>query len=279
VPLLALGLAYAIGYRRYARLSHVGTTFRTRGVLFCCGYAVLLVALISPLHAIGEEFFSVHMVQHLLLLLVAAPLLLMSNSMPVLLWALPASERTTLGRLVGRPGRVRQVLRTLTHPMLAWWLFVGTQWLWHQPVAYEWALASRWAHYFEHVTFFGTAVLFWWPVIGAAPLPSPLSYPARFAYTFLAWLPNSLLGAGISLSRGPLYHYYVNQAQARNTDVSFDQQLAGLIMWVPGDVLFVSILLALLVGFMRAEERKAERIDRELDALEAAAAAQLQARY
>jgi putative membrane protein len=274
-----VGLAYAVGYWRYARLPHVGATFRHRGALFLGGYSALVIALISPLHAVGEEFFSVHMVQHLLLLLVAAPLLLMSNSMPVLLWALPTSERATLGRLVGRPGRFRRVLQTLTHPMLAWWLFVGTQWVWHQPLAYEWALSSRWAHYFEHVTFFTTAVLFWWPVIGAAPLPSPLSYPARFAYTFLAWLPNSLLGAGISLSRGPLYQYYVNQARAQNADVSFDQQLAGLIMWVPGDVLFVSILLGLLVGFMRAEERKAERIDRELDALEAAAAAQLQARY
>jgi cytochrome c oxidase assembly factor CtaG len=272
IPLLGIGLAYVVGYRRFARLPHTHAGFRVRAGLFAMGYAALVVALVSPLHALGERSFALHMVQHLLLLLVAAPLLLLSNSMPVMMWALPRQERATLGRLVGQPGRVRSLLRTLTHPMLAWWLFVGTQWLWHQPVAYEWALASRWAHYFEHITFFATSILFWWPVIGAAPLPSPLSYPARLAYTFLAWLPNSLLGAGISMARGPLYGYYVNQARTQGADPSFDQQLAGLIMWVPGDILFVSILLALFVAYLRNEEREAERIDRELDAQEAAAA-------
>src|SRR5207237_4826016 len=138
--------------------------------------------------------------------------------------------------------------------------------------AYDWALENRWAHYLEHVSFFVTAVLFWWPVIGAPPLPSPLSYPLRLGYTFLAWLPNSLLGAGISLSRGPLYPFYVNSAHATGIDPGFDQQLAGLIMWVPGDVLFVAILLLLFVAYMQDEERREERIDRELDARDAAAA-------
>src|SRR5947207_2761381 len=183
------------------------------------------------------------MVQHLLLSLVAAPLLLLSSSMPVLLWALPAHDRATLGRLVGQPGPARSTLRGLTHPLVAWFLFVVTQWAWHQPLAYDWALENRWAHYLEHLSFFITAVLFWWPVVGAPPLPSPLSYPARLAYTFLAWLPNSLLGAGISLSRAPLYSFYVNSAQTTGIDPLLDQQLAGLIMWVPGDVLFAAILL------------------------------------
>jgi putative membrane protein len=231
------------------------------------------VALVSPVHAVGEQYFSVHMVQHLLLSLVAAPLLLLSNSMPVLLWALPRRDRATLGRLVGQPGPLRSTLRWFTQPVIAWTLFVATQWLWHQPVGYQWALEYRWAHYFEHITFFVTAVLFWWPVIGSPPLPSPLNYPARLGYTFLAWLPNSLLGAGISLSRAPLYPDYVTSAHLNGTDAAFDQQLAGLIMWVPGDILFVTILLLLFVAFMQSEERKEERIDRELDARDAAALA------
>jgi cytochrome c oxidase assembly factor CtaG len=210
------------------------------------------------------------MVQHLLLSLVAAPLLLLSNSMPVLLWALPPRDRATLGSLVGQPGRVRSALRFLTLPLVAWWLFVGTQWLWHQPTAYQWALENRGAHYFEHISFFATAVLFWWPVIGSPPLVSPLGYPARMAYTFLAWLPNSLLGAGLTLSRGPLYSFYVASAQHNHTDAGLDQQLAGLIMWIPGDVLFAAILLLLFVAYLQNEERTAERIDRELDAREAA---------
>jgi len=239
--------------------------------LFAVGYVALVIALISPLHAVGEQFFSVHMVQHLLLSLVAAPLLLLSSSMPVLLWALPGRDRITIGRLVGQPGPIRSVLSWLTLPMVAWWLFVGTQWIWHQPVAYDWALDDRWAHYFEHISFFVTAILFWWPVVGAPPLASPLSYPARLIYTFLGWLPNSILGAGLTLARAPLYPHYVATAASTGVDPLFDQQLAGLIMWVPGDVLFLAILLILFAAYLRHEERMEAQIDRELDAREAAA--------
>ena len=269
--MIGIGGAYLIGYRRFSALRHADQGYRARGSLFALGYAALVIALISPLHSVGERYFSVHMVQHLLLSLVAPPLLLLSSSMPVLLWALPTGDRQTLGRLVGQPGLVRSALKLLTHPMVALALFVGTQWAWHMPVAYDWALENRWAHYFEHISFFVTAILFWWPVIGAPPLPSPLNYPARIGYTFLAWLPNSLLGAGISLSRGPLYPFYVNTAQSTRADVGFDQQLAGLIMWVPGDVLFAAILMMLVVAFMQHEERREARIDRELDARDAAA--------
>jgi putative membrane protein len=266
VPLIGVGLAYVVGYRRLAKRRH---TQHRRDGLFVVGYATLVVALISPLHSVGEQYFSVHMVQHLLLSLLAPPLLLLSCSMPVLLWALPARDRATIGRLVGQPGPIRSTLRFLTRPLIALVLFVTTQWLWHQPPAYDWALENRWAHYFEHLSFFFTAVLFWWPVIGAPPLPSPLSYPARLGYTFLAWLPSSLLGAGISLSRAPLYPFYVQTAHTAGVDPTFDQQLAGLIMWVPGDVVFAAILLILFAAYMQHEERKEEWIDRELDARDA----------
>jgi cytochrome c oxidase assembly factor CtaG len=252
-------------------MPHANERYRARGGLFLVGYVALVIALISPLHSVGEQYFSVHMVQHLLLSLVAPPLLLLSSSMPVLLWALGAKDRATVGRLVGRPGPIRTLLRWLTLPMVAWWLFVGTQWAWHQPFAYDWALENRWAHYLEHISFFVTAILFWWPVVGAAPLPSPLSYPVRLVYTFLAWLPNSILGAGLTLARAPLYPFYVGMAHSTGVDPLFDQQLAGLIMWVPGDVLFLTILLILFAAYLRHEEQIEARIDRELDARDAAA--------
>jgi cytochrome c oxidase assembly factor CtaG len=240
------------------RLAPLGASLRTHAALFGLGYLTLVVALVSPLHALGEQVFSLHMLQHLLLLLVAPPLLLLSNSMPVLLWGMPAQERAGLGALIGRPGPLRNGLRWLTHPLVAWWLFVLSQWLWHQPSAYQLAVENRWIHYAEHVSFFGTAVLFWWPVIGAPPLASPLSYPARMLYTFFAWLPNTVLGAGLTLARGVLYPVYGSDAYA-------DQQLAGLLMWVPGDVLFAVVLLLLLVAFLHHEQRAAERLERELD--------------
>jgi putative membrane protein len=268
-----LGLAYAVGYRRFSSLKHADQGFRLRRSFFVLGYAALVIALLSPLHALGEDLFSVHMVQHLLLTLVAAPLLLLSNSMPVLLWALPRRQRRLLGGLVGQPGALRSALRWLTRPLIAGGLFVVTQWAWHQPLPYQWALENVWAHYFEHLIFFGTAILFWWPVIGAAPLGSQIGYPARMAYTFLGWMPNTLLGAGISMVHSPLYPQYVRTAAAYGIDPGLDQQLAGLIMWIPGDVLFASILMLLFAAYLRHEERTAERIDRELDAQEAAAQA------
>jgi cytochrome c oxidase assembly factor CtaG len=250
LPLLGVGALYAIGYRRLTARGFHGA----RPLIFGLGYLTLVIALVSPLHTLGETSFALHMTQHLLLTLMAPPLLLLSRSMPVLLWGLPSEERATLGRLVGRPGPVRGVLRGLTLPLVAFWLFIVTQWMWHQPLLYDWALDNRWAHYAEHLSFFGTGLLFWWPVIGAPPLPSPLSYPGRMLYTFLAWMPNTFLGAGLTLSTSALYHYTYE-----------DQQLAGLLMWMPGDVLFASVLLLLLVAFLNHEQRTAERLERELD--------------
>src|SRR4051794_1710463 len=167
VPLGAVGAMYVVGYRRFSRRHHTDQTYRTRGGLFVVGYTALVVALISPLHAVGEQYFSVHMVQHLLLSLVAPPLLLLSSSMPVLLWAFSRRERAALGRMVGQPGPIRTLLKPLTHPLTAWTLFVAPQWIWPHPPAYDLALENRYVHYFEHITFFLTAILFWWPVIGA----------------------------------------------------------------------------------------------------------------
>src|ERR1051326_4068423 len=116
VPLIGVGLAYVVGYRRLAKRRH---SQHLRDGLFVVGYATLVVALISPLHSVGEQYFSVHMVQHLLLSLVAPPLLLLSCSMPVLLWALPARDRATIGRLIGQPGPIRSALRWLTRPLIA----------------------------------------------------------------------------------------------------------------------------------------------------------------
>ena len=178
------------------------------------------------------------MVQHLLLTLVAAPLLLLSNSMPVLLWALPPPERATVGRLVGQTRSTSLGAALADRPLVAGIAVRRDAVAWHLPLLYEWALENRWAHYFEHVIFFVTAILFWWPVIGAAPLRSPLGYPARMAYTFLAgcrtacWAPASACRAArCTPTTSP-------PPSSNGIDPLFDQQLAGLIMWVPGDMLF-----------------------------------------
>lgn len=266
LALLGVGVAYGLGMRGLRARAPFSPSQRRSTALFLAGYLTLVVALLSPLHNLGEQIFSVHMLQHLLLTQVAAPLLLWASSMPVMLWALPERDRPWIGHLAGTRAPLGRALRLVTHPVIAWTLYLVAQWLWHQPWAYQWALESHWAHYAEHLSFFGAALLFWWPVVGAAPLGSPLGYPARLLYTFLAWIPNTVLGAGITLSVGLLYPHYARTAEELGIDAHGDQVLAGLIMWVPGDVLFLVILLVLLASYLRQEERDAVRIDRELDA-------------
>jgi len=265
----AIGVAYAIGYRRLSSRSAHPAALRRPAALFVAGYVALVVALLSPLHTWGEVLFSLHMVQHLLLLLVAAPLLLASGSMPVMLWALPRQERSGVGALLSESSPTGKLLRFGATPWVAWLLFVLGQWLWHQPAAYELALAYPLVHYAQHLYFFVSAVLFWWPVIGAPPIPSPLSYPARMLYVFLGWIPNSLLGAGITFDNGILYPHYAASAASVGVNPVSDQLWAGLLMWIPGDLVFASVLGFILAAFLRDEERKAVRIDRELDLLEA----------
>jgi putative membrane protein len=198
------------------------------------------------------------MVQHLLLQLAAPPLLLLGLPVP-------------LARALVRHPLLAAIERGLGQPAVALVLYSGVMLVWHVPQFYEAALANERLHAAEHLTLLGTAVLFWWPVVGAAPLGSPLSYPARLLYTFLAGIPNSVLGAGIALSQSLLYPHYAERALLAGVDAQSDQVLAGLIMWIPGDLLFLTVLLLLLAAFLRQEERTAQRSERDLDTRELAA--------
>lgn len=260
-----MALAYAVGSRRLAHRRHHTSAWHARS--FWGGWTALFVALISPVHEVGEHVFSVHMAQHLLMVMVAAPLLVASRSMPVLVWALPGRDRATVGRLTSHPGPVRTVLVSLTRAPVAWTVYLCTLWLWHLPAAYQAAMLNPWIHNAEHISFFLTALLFWWPVMGTAPLGSRLPYPVRMLYTFLAWIPNTVLGAVITFSPAALYPLYAERSAALGIDPIADQTLAGLLMWIPGDALFVAILLVLLASFLRQEEVEVNRREAALDRL------------
>ena len=256
--LLTVGGLYFLGRRRLARRQHHVREQRLRHWCFVLGYAALALALLSPVHVYSEALFAMHMVQHLLLL-AAAPLLLLANPLPVVLWSLPTARRTALGRLLVHDAPPVAALRRLTNPYLAWWLFVLGLWLWHQPAAYQAALRWEVLHYLQHACFFGTAVLFWWPIVGPAPLRSRLPYPARMLYLFLAWIPNSMLGAGITFAPDVLMPTYASQPRHWGLEPLTDQQLAGLLMWIPGDLMFTFGLLALLLATLRREDRVESR--------------------
>jgi cytochrome c oxidase assembly factor CtaG len=205
IPLCALGALYVRGWWRLRRAPRTrGAAPAWRLAAYLAGLASVVLALCSPLELLSELSFTAHMVQHQLLLMTAPPLLLLAEPFPMVLWGLPPRPRRRVGALVARPGPVRSVLRTLTWMPVAGGLYTLTLWGWHYPLAYEAALRFPVLHDVEHLTFFGTAVLFWWPIVNPAPrlrrLTTGVMYGARIGYLILATAQNTLLGAVLGLA-------------------------------------------------------------------------------
>jgi cytochrome c oxidase assembly factor CtaG len=253
LPCLVLGSLYARGWFARHRARHAERGWRVAS--FMGGFTALSVALLSPLHGFAEHLFSAHMLQHLLLMSVAAPLLLLANPLPTMLWGLPTRWRRSAGRLLSQDGPVVAMLRPMTRPLVAWWIFVLVLFGWHLPALYGAALESEPLHYLQHASFLGAAALFWWPVIGPAPLRSRLPYLIRLLYVFATWIPSSALGAGITFAPAVLIPHYLATPRHWGLDPLTDQQLAGLLMWVPSDAIFALAMIVLFVALLRQEER------------------------
>lgn len=233
--------------------------------LFMSGLGAIAVALISPVEAFEGVLFSVHMVQHMLLELLAAPLLLAGAPITLTLRvASPAVRRRLLTILHSR------VIRVLSFPVIAWILFAGVNWGWHFSTLYDQALENVALHYVQHATFLGAALLFWWPVIGADPSPWRLPHPVRLLYLFLAMPQNSFLGVALMSTRTVLYPHYLSNARAWGPSPLDDQQLGGIIMWVFGDVAFLLGMAIVVAMWVRHEERSTARLDARLAAERAA---------
>jgi putative copper resistance protein D len=197
------------------------------------------------------------MVQHLLITMVAAPLLLLGAPLTLALVAWPgAPRRAVLGAVRSRP------VRLLTQPVVAWALFFGVLWGVHLTGFYDTALRDERIHALEHVLLLATAFLFWMPIIRADPSPSTLSYPARILYLFVAMPAMGFLGLAIVSANEPLYATYARAEGAARAVA--DQQAAGAIMWAGTMVLIVPALAFVLLDWMRADEREARRADERL---------------
>ena len=175
------------------------------------------------------------MIQHLLLVSFAAPALLMADPCAVVLFGLPSRMRHGVGHLLA-PGRsLRRVLALSTRMTVAWPTYALVLWLWHLPGPYEAALRSRLLHHLEHVLFFGSAVLFWWPMLCPSPRLRPISHPAaRVAYLILGALQSAALGLVLASRPEPLYANYAATAATWGLTASDDQALGGVLMWSVG---------------------------------------------
>lgn len=239
VPLVAGCLIYFRGVgvlRRSLGAGRVVSDGRVRA--FSGGVAALLVALASPLDAAGEVLFSAHMVQHLVLVLVAAPLLVLGAPERVVPWAFPLPVRRRLGGWAHAGARA---LGPVARPGPAVAIATAGLWTWHVPKLYDLAIEQEGLHALEHATFLATALVFWWTLLRIRTSRGHRENGGRLLALFAMVLQGSLLGALITFAARPLYQAHAAIPSAWGLEPLVDQQLAGLIMWVPPAVLYLSV--------------------------------------
>ncbi|HYC52256.1 MAG TPA: cytochrome c oxidase assembly protein [Gemmatimonadaceae bacterium] len=253
IAILIVG--YALGARgRGARRRPVASW---RAACHWLGVASLFVALVSPVDALGELLFSGHMVQHLLLTMVAAPLLVLGDTGLVVLRALPLTWRRRVG-FVLRHRSVQYPWLFLSAPITAWILHTAALVTWHVPGPYELAIRNDTVHSLEHASFFLTALVFWWVV--ASPRPrARLGFGAALFYLFTAATAAGVMGAAIALSSRPWYTAHDRWTGAWGMTPLEDQQLAGLIMWVPAGILYLVAITPLVIGALSTRLERASR--------------------
>jgi putative membrane protein len=231
-----------------------------RAAAFAVALLVLLLALDSPLESLADSFLWAHMLQHELLTLGAAPLLLFSAPWLPLWRSVPLpARRSTLRWILRRrwPRRLwHQLTRVLWTPTVAWLLFAGVFSLWHIPALYDLALEREEVHTLEHALFLGTALIFWAQVIPSRPLHPRMSYPMQAIYLTTAALQSNVLGSLLVFSTGPIYTWYATQPRSASAlPVLSDQHLAGATMDVFVTIVFFVAIVALLGYWLQEDER------------------------
>lgn len=258
-PVVWLGVGVAAwGYAAASRRVRGWPAQRRR--LWFAGLVVALLALAGPLATYDGSLFWVHMVQHLLLTMVAAPLLMLGAPVTLALRTSSPGARRRLTTVLHA-----RVVRVLTHPILSWTLFAAVMWMSHFSALYNAALESELAHAGEHALYLFAGCLFWWPVVGIDPTAGRLGWGGRIAYLLLAMPQQSWLGLAIYSTDAILYPHYESLARGWGPSPLDDQRLAGTIMWVGGNLLFLVALALAALAWMRHDAREAARIDRQLD--------------
>lgn len=254
IPLAVTLLLYVVGVARVWRRAGA-----CRGISgwsaasFAAGWLTLAVALVSPVAWISEFLFSVHMTQHTLLMLVAAPLITFGQPVLAWMWALDDRTRESLGRAF-RGRRVRRGWHLLTAPLVVFLIQAAALWLWHIPSWYQAALHHDGVHAAEHLCFVLAGSLFWWAMVHGRYGRS--GYGLGVLYVFLTAIHSAGLGALLTVAPSVWYPDYAVQAARWNVDALADQQLAGLLMWIPAGVIFIVFGLALIAAWLGEAERR-----------------------
>jgi cytochrome c oxidase assembly factor CtaG len=252
VTLLVTGGVYLRGWRvlhrRNAERWHGGPL-----AAFLGGLAAIYLALASPIEPFADLLLQVHMVQHLLLMMVAPPLLWLGAPLFPLLRGLPRPIRIYWAAPLLSSPPLRRFFSRLTHPLTALPLFIAATWLWHVPPIYDLALRSDGWHYLQHVCFLGTALLFWYPVVRPYPSRPRWSLWLLLPCLIVADLSNTILSAVLTFADHALYPYYMEVPRLAGISALEDQSAAGLIMWVPGSVAFLVPLFGIAIRLLSGE--------------------------
>ena len=259
VIFLLLAALYTIGTIRLATRSENDEKFWSKVAASIFGFILVAIAIAGPLDYYSGELFAAHMSQHIVIAMFAAPLLLVARPMPSYIWALPRPFRIGAGTALTGSGVIVRVMTVLTKPLVALPLFIGTLYGWHIPAAYNGSLENEWVHLFMHFSMFTTAILFWWPIVGPPPIRTQLSHPQRIVYLLLAVTPTSLLAAIITLTGSVLYDFYLDQPGHFAWSTMEDQRTGGLLMWIPGNFVYLATLTVLFFRWFAAEEKKSSR--------------------
>ncbi|MEA2535906.1 MAG: hypothetical protein QOF11_140 [Chloroflexota bacterium] len=235
---------------------------RWRVVAWLAGVVAIAIALVSAVDVYAEDLLTVHMVQHLLLTMVAPPLLALGA--PITLLLRIASPRVRHGLIL--PVLHSKLVRLIAAPIVAWPLFSIVMWLTHFSPLYDAALDDPALHVAEHLVYLAAGLLFWWPVVAADPIPRRLGYGGRLAYLALQMPVNAAVGLAIYFAPAVLYPHYATTARAWGPSALVDQQIGGLLMWGAGDLLLLVAVAGLVAAWMRADDRRSRRSDARLRA-------------
>lgn len=245
IPMMIAIALYIAGVARIWRHAGTGRGISTaQAMAFAGGQVALIGALVSPLDAMGTHLFSAHMIQHEVLMLIAAPLLVLSKPLAAWSWAFPRGSRHQLPDFTHRRA-VRGPWRALTHPLSAWVVHAVALWIWHLPGLFGLALRHDGWHTLQHASFLITALLFWWATIGGGDARSSQRSTALLSL-FTTMIHTGALGALLTFAPRPWYSEYVATTRAFGLDPLEDQQLGGLVMWIPGGIAYIVAALAIV---------------------------------
>lgn len=272
IILLVMGTLYTVGWWRLRKRTSRYRTFRQkkgrhelaarwRLVSYFAGLLIIAISLMSPIDVLGQQLFFMHMIQHLLLIMIAPVLLLIANPMPFLLWGLPTNWRRkvghTMSRLLHSQGTFRHGLRAVTAVGVVWLIWTISVIGWHDPSMYNAALRSEFIHDLEHLTFFIASMLFWWHVTGAGPrIHKQFGQVGRIALVLAAVPPNMALGVVLAFTGTVIYTYYQSVPRLWGIDPVLDQRIGGVIMWIPGSMMFIIAALILISQLVKQESEK-----------------------